>query len=113
MHPDQISNDCFLCILTVPLIVILNTLNRFSENSLYALEYASFIAKTKGVKLVVLHITKNEDRVKDRLENIRALPCFKGVNVEVVTRPGKSISKTINKVGIEFNVTLFKTVLKN
>jgi len=78
----------------------------FSENSLYALEYASFIAKTKGVKLVVLHITKNEDCVKDNFGNIRALPCFKGINVEMVTRPGKSISKTINKVGVEFNVTL-------
>lgn len=78
----------------------------FSENSIYALEYASFIAKTKGGKLIVLHITKDEERVKDQLEKIRALPFFKEVAVEVITREGKSITKTINKVGIEFNVEL-------
>lgn len=78
----------------------------FSENSIYALEYASFIAKTKGGKLIVLHITKDGERVKDRLEKIRALPFFKEVDVKVITRKGKSITKTINKVGIEFDVEL-------
>tara|TARA_B100000809_G_scaffold266486_1_gene329454 strand:- start:391 stop:1164 length:774 start_codon:yes stop_codon:yes gene_type:complete len=78
----------------------------FSESSIYALEYASFIAKAKGRKLIVLHITKYEERVKDQLEKIRALPFFNEVDIEVITRKGKSITKTINKVGIEFDVEL-------
>jgi len=78
----------------------------FSENSINALEYASFIAKVKGGKLIVLHITKDEAKIKDQLEKIKTLSFFKGVDVEVVIRTGKSISKTINRVGIEFNVEL-------
>jgi len=78
----------------------------FSKNSIYALEYASFIAKSKGVKLIVLHITKDKEHVKEQLDKIRALPFFKGANAELVTRAGKSISKTINKVGIEFDIDL-------
>lgn len=78
----------------------------FSENSNYALEYASFIAKAKGGKLIVLHITKDEESVKNQIEETRALPFFKGIEIEIVIREGKSISKTINKAGIEFNVEL-------
>jgi len=78
----------------------------FSENSIYALEYASFIAKSKGGKLIVLHITIDVERVKDQLEKIRALPFFKEVDVEMITYEGKSITKTINKVGIEFDIEL-------
>lgn len=78
----------------------------FSENSNYALEYASFIARAKGGKLIILHIRKDEKSVSDQLQETRKLPFFKGMDVQIVTREGKSISKTINRVGIEFNVEL-------
>jgi len=78
----------------------------FSENSNYALEYASFIARAKGGRLIILHITKDKERVEDKLKETLAFPFFKGIKTEIVTRDGKSISKTINKVGIEFGVEL-------
>ena len=78
----------------------------FSENTIYAIEYASFIAKVKDVKLIILHITKDEGQVKDELNNVKGLPFLKDVDYELVIRGGKSITKTINKVGIEFDVEL-------
>ncbi|MBL4670258.1 MAG: universal stress protein [Flavobacteriales bacterium] len=78
----------------------------FSENSNYALEYASFIAKSKGGELIILHITKDEGSVLEKLQKVRDLPFFKGLTIKVIIRKGKSISKTINKVGIEFDVDL-------
>lgn len=78
----------------------------FSENSIYAIEYASFVAKVQKGKLIILHITKDEDSVKNQLDAIKALPFIKDVDFEVVIREGKSISKTINRIGIEFNIEL-------
>jgi len=78
----------------------------FSENSNYALEYGSFIAKAKGSRLIILHITKDQASVSAQLNATRKLPFFKGMDVQILTREGKSISKTINRVGIEFNVGL-------
>ena len=78
----------------------------FSKNTIYAIEYASFIAKVKDVKLIILHITKDEEQVKDQLDNIKTLPFLKDVDFELVIREGKSITKTINKVGVEFNIEL-------
>lgn len=78
----------------------------FSENSIYAIEYASYLAKVKEVKLIILHITKNEAAVKKQLDEVNALPFLKDVNFEMVIRNGKSITKTINRVGIEFDIEL-------
>jgi nucleotide-binding universal stress UspA family protein len=78
----------------------------FSENSIYAIEYASFVAKVQKVKLIILHITKDEESVKAQLSDIKALPFLKDADFEVVIREGKNISKTINRVGIEFDIEL-------
>lgn len=78
----------------------------FSENTIYAIEYASFIARVKKMKLIILHITKNEGQVKTQLNDIAALPFLKGVDFELVIRDGKSVAKTINRVGIEFDIEL-------
>ena len=78
----------------------------FSENSNAALEYASFIAKTKGVKLIILHITKDAASVELQLERITALSFMQEIDAQIVVREGKNISKIIKKVGVEFGVDL-------
>lgn len=80
----------------------------FSENSNYALEYASFIAKVRGDKLVILHITKAEEKEKSQfqLEETKRLPFFDGLEIEIVVRAGKNLSKIIKRVGIEYDVRL-------
>jgi len=80
----------------------------FSEHSNYALEYGSFIAKEKGGKLIILHITKdiNECENNPHLEGISSYKFLNGVDYEVVVEEGSNISKSINKVGLDQNVDL-------
>ena len=77
-----------------------------SFRTINALEYAAFIARVTGRKLIILHITKDRESIKTQLNETKALPFLKGVNVEVVIRKGKSLSKTINSVGLKFEAEL-------
>ncbi len=78
----------------------------FSEHSNYALEYGSFIAKEKGGKLIVLHVVRNENELNGELEEIKNYSYLKGLDVEVVVEEGNSVSKSINKVGVDFDIDL-------
>ncbi len=83
----------------------------FSEQSNYALEYGSFIAKEKGCKLFVLHIIrhkkdKESNGLLDKLEEIKNYKYLKGVDFEIVLVEGSTISKAINRAGEKYDVDL-------
>ena len=81
----------------------------FSENANYALEYASFIAKEKGGKLIILHVYQHHkelDKIQKKFKEIETYPYLKGVDYELRTVKGISVSNTIKKVGIESRVGL-------
>ncbi len=81
----------------------------FSEHSNYALEYASFIGKEKGCKLIITHVINNNDEVSNANHHFKEMENYsylKGVDYVTNLVEGKSVSKAINKVGEEFNIDL-------
>lgn len=81
----------------------------FSEYANYALEYASFIAKEKGAKLIILHVYhhgKDTENIHKKFNEIETYPYLKGVDYELISKKGTSVSSTINKVGIDFEIGL-------
>ncbi|PJA09819.1 MAG: hypothetical protein COX70_00760 [Flavobacteriales bacterium CG_4_10_14_0_2_um_filter_32_8] len=81
----------------------------FSEHAHYALEYASFITKEKGGKLIILNVYQHHkelENIQNKFKEIETYSYLKGVDYEFITEKGISVSNTISKVGIDYHVGL-------
>ena len=81
----------------------------FSEHANYALEYASFITKEKGGKLIILHVYqqhKELENIQKKIEKIATYDYLKGIDYEIKVEKGISISTTINKIATDYHVGL-------
>ena len=81
----------------------------FSEHSDYALEYASFIAKSKNCQLLIAHVLcnkKDHDSSQQKLDALSETAYLIGIDYKLILEPGHIVSKAINRVAVNHEVDL-------